>query len=47
MSIAAFWYASIALPLLADTLLYVFIHKDGLFDLAENYCSYFQYIRVL
>ena len=47
MSIAAFWYASIALPLLAGTLLYVFIHKDGLFDLAENYCPYFQHIRVL
>ena len=47
MSIAAFWYASIALPLLAGALLYVFIHKDGLFDLAENYCPYFQHIRVL
>ena len=47
MSIAAFWYVSIALPLLAGTLLYVFIHKDGLFDLAENYCPYFQHIRVL
>lgn len=47
MSIAAFWYVSIALPLLAGTLLYVFIHKDGLFDLAENYCPYFQHKRVL
>lgn len=47
MPITAFWYASIALPLLAGTLLYVFIHKDGLFDLAEKYCPYFQHIRVL
>lgn len=45
--IIAFWYASIILPLLAGTLLYVFIHKDCLFDLAERYFPYFQRIRVL
>lgn len=45
--VSAFWYASIILPLLAGTLLYVFIHKDGLFDLFERYCPYFQHIRVL
>lgn len=45
--VTAFWYASIILPLLAGTILYVFIHKDGLFDLAEKYCPYFYHIRAL
>lgn len=45
--VAAFWYASIILPLLAGMLLYVFIHKDGLFDLAEKNCPYFYHIRLL
>lgn len=40
-----FWTINIVCPLIIAISLYLVIHKDGLFDLAERLCPIFHYLR--